>query len=120
MPPDSTRTGSAAVDWYEGHAFWAEPPDHRTGSARLETGEACQRTSHSPQPPCTAGEWGGRDQIRDWAVCVEKRTAVLQQRKPEAKHSTEGTSASVFSMPNPVDPQDTHSVSETERQKHDV
>ena len=28
----------------------AEPQDHGTGSAGLETGEACQRTSHSPQP----------------------------------------------------------------------
>ena len=31
------------------HEAGAEPPDHRTGSAGLETGEACQRTSPSPQ-----------------------------------------------------------------------
>ena len=30
------------------HEIRAEPPDHRTGSAGLETDEECQRTSHSP------------------------------------------------------------------------
>ena len=32
------------------HEVRAEPPDHRTGSAGLETGEARQRTSHPLQP----------------------------------------------------------------------
>ena len=31
------------------HEVRAEPLDHRTRSAGLETGEACQRTSHPPQ-----------------------------------------------------------------------
>ena len=45
------------------HEAGAEPPDHRTGSAGLETGEACQRTSHSLQLP--GGRWreGGREGV---------------------------------------------------------
>ena len=31
------------------HEVRAEPLDHRTRSARIETGEVCQRTSHSPR-----------------------------------------------------------------------
>ena len=31
------------------HEVTAEPLDHRSKSAGLETGEACQRTSHPPQ-----------------------------------------------------------------------
>ena len=31
------------------HEVRAEPLDHRTRSAGLETGEACHRTSHPPQ-----------------------------------------------------------------------
>ena len=31
------------------HEVRAEPLDHRTRLAGLETGEACQRTSHPPQ-----------------------------------------------------------------------
>ena len=36
----------------------AEPPDLRTKSAGLETGEACQKTSHS-QPRGQGGGLGG-------------------------------------------------------------
>ena len=32
------------------HEVRAEPLDHRTRSAGIETGEVCQRTSHSPWP----------------------------------------------------------------------
>ena len=50
----------------EAHRQWctvrdevrAEPLDHRTRSAGLETGEACQRTSHPPQLQVCSTRYG--------------------------------------------------------------
>ena len=41
------------------HEVRAEPPDQRTRSAGLETGEACQRTSHSLQLLAGGARGGG-------------------------------------------------------------
>ena len=41
------------------HEVGAEPLDHRTGAAGIETGEACQRTSQPPQPLAVAQGGGG-------------------------------------------------------------
>ena len=53
------------------HEVGAEPLDHRTTSAGLETGEACQSTSHSPQLPGAGG--GGGAVERDTARGNERQ-----------------------------------------------
>ena len=48
------------------HEVRAEPPDHRSRSAGLYTGEACQRTSHSPL-------WGSGG--REWTLLLANRSS---------------------------------------------
>ena len=67
------------------HEVRAEPPDHRTGSAGVETGEACQRTLHSLQLPGVAGRgervcvwWWGAGEV---GVCGEELDVCVEEKK---------------------------------------
>ena len=61
--------------------------------------------------PCIAGGRGGEIHLVVWIVSIESRQTVLHklQTRGHALHR-KGISASAFSMPNPVEPQDTRCV----------
>ena len=61
------------------HEVGSEPPDHRTGSAGLEDGEACQTSSHSPQllGKGVGGVGGGKGGPQGgWEFCHRDPTGV--------------------------------------------